>query len=59
MLRIITEEKGAEVELCQCHAERHDGINDDTSQSPETAVEAQHKLKTQKIIEKKDRPIQS
>ena len=34
----------------ECHAERHDEINDDTSQSSETAIEAQHKLKTHKMF---------
>ena len=33
-----------------CHAERHDVFNDDMSQSSETAIEAQHKLKTHKTI---------
>ena len=28
------------------YAERHDAFNDDRSQSSETAIEAQHKLKT-------------
>ena len=34
----------------KCHAKLHDEINDDTSQSSETAFEDQHKLKTHKIF---------
>ena len=43
-----------------CHAERHDIFNDDTSQSSENAIEAQHKLKSYKTFYgQNDRPIQS
>ena len=38
------------------HAGQHDENNDETSRSSETAAEAQHKLKTHKILFRKERP---